>query len=621
MAYEPVTPQSGVEGEDLYPFDEEGQAKILRWVETAYQLSKSAKQGHQDKWEKYYKMYRSYVKKRPAGEWRSRVWIPIAFYVIETITPRLVAQLPEPVVKPVGPEDTASSELMEEMLKWAADQSDLYLELVKALKSALMYGTGVLKTSYDEITKYQIVREPILQEQFAEYPTGEYDLDNNAMTQQVSMGATPTGEVSIRREPYIAYQGPRAEAVDIANFFVDPIADSIENARYVIHRVYRDKSHIEDFFEKGIYKRPPEDVWQTFITDYKALNRLETIGLGPGGAISSQEANVIQLLEVWTDKMIVTVAGGDESIGVLLRAEVNPYMHGEKPFVRIVDHLVPHEFWGVGELEPLEGLQDVLNKIWNSRIDNVKLVLNSMFMAVMDYIVDPSDLQVRPGGVVRVREGVPINNAVSTLQLGEVTQSSYNEAQEIERMIQTVSGVSPYTSGTEGTQAYNRTATGVALISEQGNTRFSHKVRIAELTGFKRLFSQFGQILQQFMPPEMVLRMKGELGGYLWQPVTAESIGGKFDYDIEAESSSQTESIRREQTMSLFSLLAADPYMRPLKIREDVLKVFGRKNIDEYLLTQQELEAIAAQQAQMEQADAQQQQANSEAGYAAAQGG
>jgi hypothetical protein len=121
------------------------------------------------------------------------------------------------------------------------------------------------------------------------------------------------------------------------------------------------------------------------------------------------------------------------------------------------------------------------------------------------------------------------------------------------------------------------------------------------MTGFKRLFSQFGQILQQFMPPEMVLRMTGELGGYLWQQITAESIGGRFDYDIEAESSTQTESVRREQTLSLFQLLAADPYMRPLKIREDVLKVFGRKNINEYLLTQQEVvqaqQAMAAQEA------------------------
>jgi hypothetical protein len=609
MADAPVTPQSGVAGEDLYPFDEDGQTKILRWVQTSYQLAKDAKQGHQDKWEKYYKMYRSYVKRRAKGDWRSRVWIPISFYVIETITPRLVAQLPSPLVKPVGPEDTQSAEVMEQMLLWAAEQSDLYLELVKALKSALMYGTGILKTSYEEVTKYQIVREPILEEQTAQYPTGEYDLDGNAMTQEVSTGSVPTGEVNITRKPYVAYQGPIAEAVDIANFFVDPIADSIENARYVIHRVYRDKSHIEDFFNKGIYKKPPAEIWDSFISDYQSLRRLETIGLGPGGSLSAQEANAIQLLEVWTDKMIVTVAGGDESVGVLLRAEANPYMHAEKPFVRIVDHLVPHEFWGIGELEPLEGLQDVLNKVWNNRIDNVKLVLNTMFLAVMDYVVDPSDLQVRPGGIIRVQGGVPLDQAVKGLELGEVTQSSYNEAQEIERMVQQVSGVSPYTSGNEGTQAYNRTATGVALISEQGNTRFSHKIRIAELTGFKRLFGQFGQILQQFMPPEMVLRMTGELGGYLWQQITADSIGGKFDYDIEAESSTQTESVRREQALSLFQLLAADPYMKPLKLREDILKVFGRKNVNDYLMTPEELQQAqeAAAQQQMAQMQAEQQ--------------
>ena len=89
-------------------------------------------------------MYRSYVKKKGAGDWRARYWMPIAFFVIETITPRLVAQLPEPLVDAVGPEDAEPAKLMQEMIMWAAEQGDLYLELVKAIKSSLIYGIGVL---------------------------------------------------------------------------------------------------------------------------------------------------------------------------------------------------------------------------------------------------------------------------------------------------------------------------------------------------------------------------------------------------------------------------------------------------------------------------------------------
>lgn len=587
------TPASEVEGDDLYPEDEEGQKKIVDEVQKYFTQARDAKQGHTERWEKYYKMYRSYVKKRAKGDWRSRVWMPIAFYVIETITPRLVAQLPNFIVKPVGPEDVPGAEFMEDLLGWAADQSDLYLELVKALKSSLLYGTGILKTSYIETKRFQISRQPVMVDAppMPGQPLPEADVDGQPMMGPPQPGGqvpSPDGAVETVKNEYISYAGPMAEAVDIVNFFIDPVADSIESARYVIHRVYRDKAHLEDYFNKGVYKRPPEEIWKSFLQEHSSLARQALIGLGPGGGLD-QDTNLIPLLELWTDGMIVTVAGDEHSAGVLLRAEKNPYMHGEKPFVRIVDHLVPHEFWGIGELEPLEGLQDTLNAIWNSRIDNVKLNLNSMFLAVMDYMVDPSDLQMGPSKVIRVREGVPLDQAVKRLDLGDVTSSSYTEAQEVERMTEKASGVSPYTSGSEGTQSYNRTATGVALISEQGNTRFSHKVKIAELTGFRRLGRQYGMLLQQFSPPEMVVRMQGPIGGFYFQQLPYDAITGRFDYDIEAESSTQTESIRREQTLSLFQMLAADPYIKPLKIREDVIKELGRKNVQDYLLTPEEL--------------------------------
>lgn len=595
-------PASGVEKEDFFPEDEEAQQKLVDTVNKAFLAASEARQQHYERWRVFYKMYRSYVKKRGKGEWRSRVWMPIAFYVIETIAPRMVAQLPDFTVGGVGPEDAAGAEQMEVLVKWASDKSELYLELIKAIKSALMYGTGILKTTYDEQRMFDIRQEPMMQEQTMDMPTGEYDVDGNPITQSVSMGSTPTGETQMTRTEYISYQGPIAEAVDIEDFFPDPFADSIESARYVIHRVYRDKAHVERLFADGTYKRPDDDRWQQYLQTHSALDRMASVELG-GGSGTGRDKTLLSLLEYWTDNVVVTVAGGNGTDGaggtILLRADRNPFAHGEKPFVRIVDYLVPHEFWGIGELEPLEGVQETLNALWNSRIDNVKISINSMFAAVMDFMLDPSDLQVRPGGVIRVKEGIPVDQAFKRIDLGDVTQSSYTEAAEIERMAEKVSGVSPYQTG-QDSPSYNRTATGIALISEQGNNRFAHKVKIAELTGFKRLGRQFGSLLQQFVPPEMVIRISGEQGQAVWQTVTQESIGGRFDYDIEAESSTQTESIRKEQNLSLFQMLGSDPLMNPFKMRTDVLKTFGKKNTQDYMITPEQYQQMQAQAAQQQ---------------------
>lgn len=569
------------DGEDLFPVDEESQAQTTAWAISAFKDAQANRQELEERWLRYYKMYRSYGGKRKKNDWRSRVWLPVSFYIIETILPRLMAQLPKFRVEPVGPEDREGAEQMEALLDYCSDQSDLYLELVKAFKSALIYGTGILKTMYDEKFVVNIFREPVLEPVMEEVEIGDVDIDGNPLTQSVQVGSRVVGMRTVR-QPVITYAGPVAEAVDVFDFFVSPEATCMEDASYVIHRVYRTRAHIEKMARQGHYRLPEDLDWELLLNaeDYPASMRLSEVDLGSGSQPQTTKGTkLIEVRELWTDDVVLTMLGDR----VLVRAERNPFAHGEKPFVRVVDHLVPHEFWGVGELEPMEGIQDTMNALWNSRIDNVKLVLNRMFAVSMEYIQDPADLRVRPGGVIRLREGIPIDQAFKPIDLGEVTSSSYTEAAEMERMSEKVSGVSAYQMGTDS-PALNRTATGVALISEQGNTRFAHKVRISELTGLRRLAKHFGSILQQYMPEGMVVRLQGPGGQWMFQTIDQQSIVGAFDYNIEAESASQTESIRREQTLSLFQMLIGLPQVNPFRLIQDVLQTFGRKDIQSYLL-------------------------------------
>ena len=620
------------EDEDLYPSDEDDQKKAVTWVQNRFLQAEGARKPHEERWLTYYKAYRSYVSPRKPGQWQSQAWMPISFYVIETILPRLAAQLPSAVVNPVGPSDVKPAKTMEEVLHWAEDKSELYLEQVKAVKSSLLYGTGIMKIGYGEKKGYNIVEEPVMQETTAQIATGE-DMDGQPLMQEVPVGSEPVldenGEPKTQtvRTEYFTYQGPIAEAVDIENFFPDPIASDVSDARYVIHRVYRDRRHLEKMFEAGTYRKPPEDQWEQYLNEFASLKRQSEIGYS-GSSLPDAEKDLFPLLELWTDDFCVTVLG-ERGDGILLRAQRNPYAHGEKPFVKIVDHIVPHEFWGIGELEPLSGIQDTLNAIWNARIDNVKIALNKMFAVVMDYMIDPNDLVVRPGGVIRMREGLPLQQVFQQVDLGDITSDAYTEVAELEREAEKASGVSPYQTG-QDSPAYNRTATGVALISEQGNTRFSFKVSLAEHTGYKRLVRQYASILQQFIPMDMVIRLKDtpdmvemtdEMGQPVldpmtgmpamgpdptggWQAITPDSIGGRFDFDIEAESSAQTISARREQTLSMAAQLMQDPYMKPRPIREDLLKEFGRKNPEEYLYSDMEIQMMQQAAAQQEQAAA-----------------
>lgn len=654
--------KSDVVEDDLYPSDPEEAKKLVRLVSARFQIADRHRSAYEEVWTRYYKGYRSYRKRRKPGQWKSNVWMPITFYVIETILPRIAASLPSAKVEPQGPEDTIPAETLEELLEWAEDMSELWPEQVKAVKSALLYGTGILKTGPVKIEGANIIREQMLQETTVQVATGEQDIDGNPLmqTQQTQQPVLDpvTGEpmMTARREEYIAYLGPQAQCVDISNFFPDPLGDDVQTCRWVIHRVYRDRTHIKKLIDAGVYRLPEgTDMknWDKVLTgaiSIAKLNRLSEVELGGGDDVQETPQDVFPMLEMWTKDGDLVVVAGENAEGVLLRYERNPYLHKQIPFIRVVDHIVPHEFWGIGEVEPIEGIQDALNALWNSRLDNVKMSLNQMFAVVLDYLENPSDLVIRPGGIVRMREGLPLQNVFSQIDLGQVTDRAYTEAQELEREAEKASGVSPYQTG-QDSPAYNRTATGVALISEQGNTRFSFKVTLAEHTGYKHLVRQYASLLQQYMPDEIVIKIEADrvmeqaqkmmmeqgqmaiaqgmppemvmagqqqlmqdpqlmfqtlgldpMNGF--KKVTPEGIMGRFNFKIDAESSAQTLSMRREQVMSLAQTGMQDPYFKPIPIRKKLIETFGFKDVDTYLKSEAEVEMEMMQQAASQAAQA-----------------
>jgi len=586
-------------GGDLYPSTPEEHSRQLRWALESLVEAERARLDHEDQWKRQYRMYRSFVE-RPKNDWRSKMFVPLSFYVIETITPKLVAQLPKMVVDPVGEEDVAAAELLEDLLEWSAEQAGLYEQLVACYRSGLKYGTGIIKTYYEVRTRRRRQQTELMEQTTRSLrspvmdPSGNgqmLDTDRQPVYDETTepLGERPYDPPRYESEivEYPIYSGPVAEAIDIMDFWPAPEATNIENARYVIHRVFRDDRHVRQLLDEGKYRMPDghriedEELWSSQVPPH--IERLEEIGLSAGTDPTRRRA---ELHEFWTDDTQITLLNKR----VIVRVASNPYDHGEKPFVRILDHYQEHEFWGVGELEPLEGVQDGINALWNQRIDNIRLILNKIFVGDPSKLHDLRDLLLHPGAFIRTKGNVPPREAIDEFEMSDVTASAYTETAELERLSEKISGVSAYQTGTDS-PTLNDTATGVALISEQGNSRFALKVRMAEITGLVRLARHFGMILQQFMPEELSIRRQGPEGQYTWEQVTAEGIMGELDYDIEAESSTVTESVRKEQKMSLMDLamnvvdpMTGQPVANVRKFFEDVLREFGYKNLNEYMI-------------------------------------
>lgn len=576
---------------DLYPSTEAEHAEMVSWCNDAYKAAETARQPHYDKWQKFHKLYRSFIEERK-GDWRSRVFVPYVFSTVEAIMPKMVASLPKMAADPIGPEDVVPAKQLTRMLQYCADATDLDIELVKIYKQATKYGTGIGKTNYEIVTSRH--RSSVSSQDQPGIPMIGPDGRQMTGLDNEPMNMAPEEETSGYTE-FTIYEGPRARWVDIFNFLVAPEAPDLEQARYTIERMYREMSYIRRLVKQGVYRFPPHMNLEqiTAVDDEPSGQRNTAIGLANN---TDPTRRPVELREIWTDDgRCITIANAK----AILRVIENPFDHGMKPYFRVVDYLNEGEFWGSGEIEALEGLQDLQNAIVNQRIDNVRMTMDQMKAVSFEALEDLRDLRPRPGGVVRVNGGQDPREVVYPLDSGDVTSSAFTEAEQIERLIERVSGVSAYQLGMDS-PSMSDTATGVNTITEQGNTKFALKVKMAEMLGIRTMARQWGSLIQQYMEDPRVIRVLGPDGEWAFEPVTPESLLGAVDYSVEIGSSAATDSVMKEQSMTLLQVMAGLVPQAVPQLAQDVFEAFGRKNIQAYMGQQATLAGLAQSQMQQQ---------------------
>jgi hypothetical protein len=76
------------------------------------------------KWDRYYKLYRSYLEKKNYP-WQSNIFVPYAFSTVETIVPRLVSTKPQVDAMPREKQDQVYAELQSAIIDYEWDMMDM----------------------------------------------------------------------------------------------------------------------------------------------------------------------------------------------------------------------------------------------------------------------------------------------------------------------------------------------------------------------------------------------------------------------------------------------------------------------------------------------------------------
>lgn len=289
--------------------------------------------------------------------------------------------------------------------------------LCEVFLNGAVYGTGIAKIITEEKTE----RRPV----------------------EVPVEGTLTTVRQI--EDYVTVD-VKVEAVSPKEFIIDPSANTINEALGVAHEVYKPRYILSEGMAKGIYRE----------VDISADTDVVQIGYDPE-YIQKDASDQIKICEYWgkvprkflnskidlddfeydEDELVeavVTLANDSH----ILRAEENPFMMVDRPFVSYQHDIVPNKFWGRGVCEKGYNPQKALDAEMRARIDSLALTTTPMIAADATRLPRGIKLEVRPGKTI-LTNGDP-RQAIMPLTLGSTDQNTYNQVASLQNMIQMGTG-------------------------------------------------------------------------------------------------------------------------------------------------------------------------------------
>jgi len=148
----------------------------------------------------------------------------------------------------------------------------------------------------------------------------------------------------------------------------------------------------------------------------------------------------------------------------ILRADRNPFMMTDRPFVSYQHDLVPSKFWGRGVCEKGFNPQKALDAEMRARIDSLALTTTPMMAADATRLPRGVRLEVRPGKTI-LTNGDP-RQAIMPLALGSTDQNTYTQVASLQNMIQMGTG-----SSDTGVSAERATSAGMSMAQSSAIKR------------------------------------------------------------------------------------------------------------------------------------------------------
>ena len=530
---------------------------------------------------------------------------------IEWIKPslmRVFASGDEMVVfNPTGPEDVETAKQATDYVNHIFTKDNNGWEILYSwFTDALLQKNGIVKCWWDDYEDWN-------REEYTNLDEEEFNVLIMSPEVEIIEHTPYDGfhDVVISRRAHIGRV--KVENVEPSEFLISRESKTIEDARFVCHRVIKTLSELREMWPDVDFDPAEmgsgEDMVPMSGERLARYSYDNSAGIPWGGLGISYPEEVLR--EYWLHESYLRTDHDGDGIAELRKVcTVGSMVISNEPidripFVSVTPIKIPHKFFGLSIADLIMDIQLIKSTLMRNLMDNM---YNQNFgrYAVLEGQANLDDLLTqRPGGVVRVKSP----NAIMPLATPQLEQSSFGMLEYLDQLRESRSGVNKYSQGlNENALTSHTTATAVSATMTAAQSRVELIARCFAETGVKELMKNIYELVLKNQDHERVIMLRNK-----WVPVRPDMWRDQFDCTVSVAIGSGN---KDQQLMHLSTMLqfAGDAMRGGLKIVSEknmynmgaaLIKNMGFQNVQDFLTDPDTVPPEPNPQEQMEQAELQ----------------
>lgn len=592
--------------------DDEIRSMILRRKEA----SRTWKQAKKDIWDKCWNHYKQVYDKSGKESWQSTTFIPASPKVAEVIISNMHAALlsPENPVEYQARQPIFEKQVSEanDLISTDCDRSDFKVHWTDILRNIGIIGTGVGKVDYVKESAVVTIKERVRQ-------VPGMDM----MRRLIGLPPAPTETTTQKRMLVKDYASTRS--VDPYNIFPEPGSEDFDKDRWVIEEgkicnyklieLMKDEDNPIRNVTEELLTSNPRDLENP---DEQEKDAAQDEPVKTSAYLDPDQEHILD--EYWGPAPIWMVQPelyGDESRKYemvnawfwlidgqhVVRAQITPFRDAEPPYVKGVYIRVPGQFWGIGPLELMLGLQIELNESRNCRQDEINLKLSKPIAVIKSMIAQGEfgRLVNGPGAIWLFDNIDDVRKAMMQIELDANLGDSWRGSAEIYNEIQEVTAANKATIGAGGgsDQDGGGTFRGQLLNKQTSSERFIMYAKILEKTGLSKAYKKMYQRIYQYKGWKEAGEILGEKRAQEFEFTPPEMLDVMAKIVPLGVTSMENKGIQLAQMMEEFKLLSQFPWYKPVEAARRMVVQRGQADSSSVIFTDEELKIFNEQRQKM----------------------